>query len=171
MPTLRRTALAALLLVGAGCAAPPAQPPPETPGAAPPPPPPARAEPALPPNHGWIELALRDRNVPADPAYYPPQPPSCELEVHLDGVPVAMRLLRPTGTAAPYSVTTSLRVPAGAGWHDATITYARCRAFRGQLDSLEARIRLAVAPGAVTTIRYDGSRVTASPPRPRPAFE
>lgn len=157
MIALRHPALVALLLVGAACAAPPDPAPTPRPAVAPP------------PTHGWIELALRDRNVPADPAFqHPPQPPTCQIEVQLDGVSVASRDLLPTGAGAPYAVDASFRVRAGAGWHTAIIYYGRCRTFRGQLNSLEAQIRLAVAPGATTTIHYDGSRLTSTPPQLEP---
>jgi len=121
------------------------------------------------PTHGWIQFAVVDRSIPPDPfAREGPKPPTCEIEVRLDGRVVHSELLRPVGSSPPYSLESEFRIRAPAGEHIATIYYSSCRVYRRQLDSLEMEMRVAVYPGHVTRMKFDGSSVSAFPPDPAP---
>jgi hypothetical protein len=121
------------------------------------------------PTYGWIQFAVVDRNIPPDPFIgEEPQPPTCEIEVRLDGQAVHSEVLRPAGSSPPYSLESEFRIRAPAGEHIATIYYSSCRVYRRQLDSLELEMRVAVYPGHVTRMKFDGSNVSAFPPEVAP---
>jgi hypothetical protein len=119
---------------------------------------------------GWVELAIRDRHVPADPLGEPgsgaDRPPPCEVELELDGRSLLATPLAPTGSAPPYAVDTKFRVEAPAGRHRAAVYYSACRTAWGQLDGREVEIAIDVHAGHVTRLEFDGARVVAFPPTP-----
>jgi hypothetical protein len=121
------------------------------------------------PTYGWIQFAVIDRSIPPDPFIEKgPQPPTCEIEVRLDGQAVHSEVLRPTGSSPPYSLESGFRIRAPAGEHVATIYYSSCRVYRRQLDSLELEMRVDVYPGHVTRMKFDGSSVSAFSPEVAP---
>ena len=131
---------------------------------------PARAvpEPAAPVTDGWLEIYLNDSRVPADPieeaAGHGARPPTCELEVDLDGTPVLSEQIVPNGATPPYSVDSTFRVTSAPGSYSATLYYSSCRRYGKQLDSLEATLPITIRRGKVTHMRYNGSSVRAFPP-------
>ena len=120
---------------------------------------------------GWIELAIHDPSVPADPVGDPgggaARPPPCEVELELNGVVALSERLDPQGSAPPYTVDETLRVAAPAGSHDAALYYSGCRTAWGQLDGRSAEVALVVRAGYVTRLEFDGSTVLTWPPVPR----
>jgi hypothetical protein len=117
------------------------------------------------PTNGWIQFAVMDHNIPSDPANEGElQPPTCEIEVRLDDQIVHSQTLRPSGSSEPYSLESEFRIRAPSGKHTATIYYSSCRVYRRQLDSLELEVPVAIYPGHVTRMEFDGSSVSAFPP-------
>jgi hypothetical protein len=118
--------------------------------------------------NGWVEVTIVDGSVPADPiarrAGRPAQPPTCTLEVELDGTTVLSELLRPTGSSPPYSIRSTFQFPVAAGEYDADVTYSGCRSFGRQQDSVSAAIRIPVHGRQTTRIRFDGARLDAEFP-------
>jgi len=136
--------------------------------------PPARGVEAA--RSGWVEFALVDHRVPADPvekrAGRPAQPPRCVLAVDLDGESVLSEMIRPMGDEPPYSVESLFRFPAPPGEHAAVVYYSGCRTFDNRLDSVEAALRISIRSHHVTRIRFDGSVLSADAPsaaQPAPA--
>ena len=126
------------------------------------------SQPAVPVTDGWLEIYLNDTRVPADPieeaAGHGPRPPTCELEVDLDGTSVLSEQIVPDGAAPPYAVDSVFRVTAAPGQYAATLYYSSCRRYGKQLDSLEATLPITIRRGMVTHMRYNGSSVRAFPP-------
>jgi hypothetical protein len=112
----------------------------------------------------WVEVALVDPSVPADPITQGGRAPTCHLEVHLSGATVLSEPISPQGSRPPYSVDSTFRFTATPGEHSATVYYAGCRTFQGNLDSREAHIAISVRRGYVTKLRFDGARLEAHPP-------
>lgn len=123
------------------------------------------------PSDGWIELAIQDPHVPADPLGDPGassgKPPPCELELQLGGSQALFRPLTPRGETPPYTVQETLRVAAAPGSHSGTLYYSGCRTAWGQLDSRELDVALEVRTGQVTRLEFDGSTLLTYPPAPR----
>lgn len=155
----RRTPLAflgLLVAVGLACATPDAD---------------SSARPKAGPSDGWIELAIDDPYVPADPLGDPGAttgpPPPCELELELDGSRTLLQKLSPSGDTPPYAVNETLRVPAPPGAHRGTLYYSGCRSSWGQLDSRDVDVALEIRTGQVTRLEFDGSTLLTYPPAPR----
>jgi hypothetical protein len=122
--------------------------------------------------NGWVEVSVVDERVPADPiaklAGHPAQPPTCTLEVELDGTTVLSELLRPKGSSPPYSVRSTFQFPVAAGEYEAGVTYSGCRSFGHRQDSVRAAIRIPVHGRQTTRIRFDGARLDAEFPAAAP---
>lgn len=120
---------------------------------------------------GWIELAISDPHVPADPLGEPGssanRPPPCEVELELGGSQALLRKLAPQGDSPPYTVRETLRVAAPPGSHRGTLYYSSCRTAWGQLDGREVDVALEVQTAHVTRLEFDGSTVLTYPPSPR----
>ena len=122
--------------------------------------------------NGWVEVTVVDGRVSADPiaalAGQPAQPPTCTLEVELDGTTVLSERLRPTGSAPPYSIRSTFQFPVAAGEYEAGVTYSGCRSFGRHQDSVSAAIRIPVHGRQTTRIRFDGARLDAEFPAADP---
>ena len=131
----------------------------------------ASAKQKVSPSDGWIEIAIADRHVPADPLGEPGasanRPPPCELELELGGNQALLRKLAPQGDSPPYTVQETLRFAAPPGSHRGTLYYSACRTSWGQLDSREVDVALEVRTAHVTRLEFDGSTVLTYPPAPR----
>lgn len=118
------------------------------------------------PGDAWVELTIRDRQVPADPVGAGDRPPPCEVELALDGRTLLATPLAPTGAAPPYTVDSRFLLAAAPGRHRAALHYSACRTDRDQLDGRDVEIEIEVRPGHVTRLEFDGAQVVAWPPVP-----
>jgi hypothetical protein len=128
----------------------------------------AAATAALGSGGGWVEVTIADRRIPADPiaqlAGHPLRPPTCTLEIELDGTTVLSEQLQPTGASPPYSVRSTFQLPVAAGEYDADFIYSGCRSVGQRRDSVRAGIRFPVHVRQTTRIRFDGARIEAEFP-------
>jgi hypothetical protein len=118
--------------------------------------------------HGWVELSLDDRAVPALPASEEEpdrlvRPESCSVTVSLDREPFVYGQAYPTGDAAPYAAKTGFRFPAPVGPARITVVYAGC-----DREAATAELYIGVEDQRVVEVHFDGEALAADPPRENP---
>jgi hypothetical protein len=124
--------------------------------------------------HGWVELSVDDRAVPAVPESDGEpdrlvRPYSCSVDVSLEREPFVNGSAYPMGDAAPYAVKTGFRFPAPVGRASIAVEYRGCDGVQGE-DAVTKTVELSVAveEGRVVEVHFDGEALAADPPRENP---
>jgi hypothetical protein len=120
--------------------------------------------------HGWVELSLDDRAVPAVPeSEEEPErlvrPSSCSVAIALDREPFVLGSAYPTGDAPPYGAKTGFRFPAPVGTALLAVEYQGCN---GADAATTAELTISVEEQRVVEVHFDGNALAADPPRDNP---
>ena len=124
--------------------------------------------------HGWIELTIADRSIPAVPLDQEREdvqtsgpPIQCIVEVRVNGEPLLWERTYPTGEQAPFSTDTGFRFPAPTGAAKANLVYSGCRLNeKGEVASLAYDADIAVEENMTHELVFDGATLRAESPRP-----
>lgn len=120
--------------------------------------------------HGWVELSVSDLAIPLVPesdeagaALVPP--PTCRLDVRLEGEPYVEGFVYPVGEEPPFAVSSGYRFPAPVGRVRLSVAYAGCDVDASKLGEVRAEVEVDVAEGRVTDVAFDGERLLPGAPR------
>lgn len=120
--------------------------------------------------HGWVEVSLDDRAVPAVPESEEKpdslvRPSSCSVEVLLDREPFVSGSVYPVGDTPPFVTESGFRFPAPLGPALVSVEYWGCDIEGSERATVTAQLYVAVEENRVVEIHFDGTALRADPPR------
>lgn len=113
-------------------------------------------------DHGWIEITVVDAAVPPAPPSedekdYRIGPPSCRVDVLVNGERFLTERVYPVGDQPPYRVETGFRFPVPVGQLTLHVDYSWCDiGDDGKPSSVSVMTPIEVREGLVSPIIFDG---------------
>ena len=119
-------------------------------------------------SHGWIEITVRDQQVPYAPPpeskpYRLERPDDCSLQVDLDGEMFLYETIYPVGERAPFTVDTGFRLPASAKRMRLQLTYTGCDFEGAEERTVEVAAVVDVIEAMVTLVTFNGESLVIEP--------
>ena len=113
-------------------------------------------------DHGWIELTVIDKGIPAKELKEgetpgEPEPPTCHISVQLNNEFFLSETIHPAGKQPAYSVHTGFRFIAPEGEYLLALQYSGCHGK--PIISQEKNI--AITESHVTPLQFDGEALSA----------
>jgi hypothetical protein len=115
--------------------------------------------------HGWVEVTIKDEEIPAAPQekgkeQTEPSPPYCSLTVYHNNERFLSESLYPIGDMPPYSLDTGFRFPLPAGEGQLELHYFGCDVAQEKSENLIQNAPVFIDEGHVTPINFDGTSIS-----------
>ncbi len=113
--------------------------------------------------HGWIEISVKDRHVPAKPLEDDRTeivPLVCVIEAFMNNERYLSEYIKAFGDAPPYSIDIGYRFPAPVGYKTLNLTYSNCRVDEETNKVIRSSypIEIEIKENFMTPIEFDGER-------------
>ena len=113
-------------------------------------------------DHGWIELTVVDKEIPAKelkegetPGEH--EPPTCHITVQLNNESFLSETIQPAGKQPPYSIHTGYRFAAPEGEYLLELQYSICHGKQ----PLSQELGIEVTESHVSPLHFDGTILTS----------
>jgi len=125
---------------------------------------PPRADYILSKPHGWLEVTIKDEEIPAVPQEKGkektgPIPPYCSLTVYHNNERFITESLDPVGDQPPYKLDTGFRFPLPSGAGEIELIYSGCEPDQEEPQSIKQKFSVFIDEGHVSPISFDGNVV------------
>lgn len=113
-------------------------------------------------DHGWIELTVVDKEIPAKQLKEgetpgEPKPPTCHINVQLNNESFLSETIHPAGKQPPYSVRTGYRFAVPEDQYLLKLQYSGCHGKQ----PLSQELSIEITESHVTPLQFDGTTLSA----------
>jgi len=114
--------------------------------------------------HGWLDVTIEDKAVPAKPKKEKneslPEPVPCYLTVAVNGEEYLSEQLYPMGENPPYNINTGFRFAVPVGNSKITISYNSCKVEGKVMTKFNVSAFAIIEEKMVTPVLFDGNSLS-----------